>query len=415
MIASKASLLAAILIALPYGIAGAAPIDVTRFDDPLGPCDATSGCSLRQAVLQANATPGADTITLHAGTYKLKLKGDDSTAEAGDLDVTDDLTIDGDPAGGTIINAKGGKDRAFEVFDAVALTLGHVTVKGGSAADDGGAVFSVGTLTIHDSVITGNKAGDSGGGIACEAGTCTLTDDVITKNKAVDDDGGGLEFAPEGTDTVVRSTISKNSAGDTGGGMDSDDGVTVSFAGCTISGNKSKTEGGGLDPSIGTVTVTNTTISGNKSAEGGGIQLETGGVLVLDHVTVTKNSAKEGGGLWAEPGTTATLTATILAGNKKFDCFGPVDSNGFNLIGAVDGCAIGGNTIGNVTGGPKPLKPVKPFLAGLKDNGGPTKTHALQPGSPAIDAVTTGCPPPTADQRGSPRSAPCDIGAFEVQ
>ena len=197
--------------------------------------------------------------------------------------------------------------------------------------------------------------------------------------------------------------------------MDSDNGVTVTFTDCTISGNKSKTEGGGLDPSIGTVTVTNSTISGNHSVKGGGIQLETGGVLVLDHVTMTKNSAKEGGGLWTEAGTTATLTATIVAANSKFDCFGPIVSNRSNLIGTVDGCAIGGDATGNITGGPKPAKPVKPGLAGLKDNGGPTKTHALKPGSPAIGADVSGCPPPASDQRGLPRSAPCDIGAFEVQ
>jgi len=182
-----------------------------------------------------------------------------------------------------------------------------------------------------------------------------------------------------------------------------------------VSGNKSKSEGGGLDPSIGTVTVTNTTISGNKSAKGGGIQLESGGTLTLDHVTIANNKAKEGGGLWTEAGTTATLTSTLLAANKPFDCFGPIVSNGSNLVGAIDGCTITGDTTGNITGGPKPAKPVKALLAALKDNGGPTKTHALKPGSPAINADMGSCPPPSNDQRGLPRVAPCDIGAFEVQ
>jgi len=394
----------------------AAPIDVTRFDDPPGPCD-VSGCSLRQAVLLANATVGPDVITLHPGKYKLKLQGDDATAAAGDLDITDAVTIQGDPAGGTVIDAKAGKDRAFEVLAGGDLTLSHVTIKGGSAAVDGGGILSVGTLTVDNSIITGNKAGISGGGIASEdGGTCTLTDVMVTKNKAIDNDGGGLEFLSEGTATLLRVTVSKNSAGDTGGAMDADEGVTVSITDSTISGNKSKTEGGGLDPSVGTVTVTNTTISGNKSAKGGGIQLESGGTLTLDHVTLANNKAKEGAGLWTEAGTTATLTATILAGNKPFDCFGPIVSNGSNLIGLVDGCAITGDATGNITGGPKPVKPVKALLAALKDNGGPTKTHALKPGSPAIDAVVGGtCPPPSTDQRGLPRVAPCDIGAFETQ
>ena len=282
-----------------------------------------------------------------------------------------------------------------------------------------GGILSVGTLTVTDSVFTGNKAGISGGGIACEDGTCTLTDVVVTKNKAVTNDGGALEVLPAGagtpTATLLRVTLSKNSAGDTGGAIDSDEGVTVSLTDCTVSGNKSKNEGGGLDPSAGTVTVTNTTISGNHSAKGGGIQLESLGVLVLDHVTIAKNHAKEGAGLWTEAGTTATLTATLLAANAPFDCFGPIVSNGSNLIGRIDGCDITGDTTGNITGGPKPVKPVKALLAPLKDNGGPTKTHALKPGSPAINADVGGCPPPSFDQRGLPRVAPCDIGAFEVQ
>ena len=154
----------------------------------------------------------------------------------------------------------------------------------------------------------------------------------------------------------------------------------------------------------------------NHSAKGGGIQLENAaGILVLDHVTIAKNKAKEGAGLWTEAGTTATLTATLVATNTPFDCFGPIVSNGSNLLGRIDGCTITGATTGNITGGPKPVKPVKPGLAPLKDNGGPTKTHALMPGSPAINADMGTCPPPSADQRGLPRLAPCDIGAFEVQ
>lgn len=414
MIGRMGLLFAAAAVALSSVSAMAATIDVTRFDDPPGPCD-VSGCSLRQAVLLANSTPGPDTITLHPGKYKLKLTGDDAIAEKGDLDITDVVTIQGDPAGGTVIDAKGAKDRAFEVLADGDLTISDVTVKGGSAAVDGGGILSVGTLTVTDSVFTTNKAGNSGGGIACEDGTCTLTDVVITKNKAVTNDGGALEVFPLGTATLLRVTLSKNSAGDTGGAIDSDNGVTVSLTDCAVSGNKSKNEGGGLDPSVGTMTVTNTTISGNHSAKGGGIQLETGGVLVLDHVTIAKNSAKEGAGLWTEAGTTATLTATLLATNKPFDCFGPIVSNGSNLIGRIDGCDITGDTTGNITGGPKPIKAVNPLLEPLKNNGGTTKTHALKSTSPARAADLGMCPPPSTDQRGFPRVAPCDIGAFEVQ
>jgi predicted outer membrane repeat protein len=387
--------------------ARAADIDVTRFDDPDPAGPGKGSTSLRQAILLANSTEEPDTITLHIGTYRLTIRGDDATALAGDLDVSSTITIEGDAGGATIIDAKKAKDRAFEVLDGGDLTLRHVTVRGGSALVNGGAVMNVGALTVESSTLTGNKAGDSGGAIASAAGTCTLTDDVVTKNKA-SNDGGGLNFAVAGTASLTRVTLASNTAADTGGGMNSDDGVTVSVSDSTISGNKSKREGGGLDPSGGVLNLTNTTISGNHSAKGGGIQLEAGGVVTLDNVTIAHNSAREGAGLWTEVGSTITLTNTLVAKNSPFDCFGLVVSNGSNLIGRVDGCGIGGDTTGDIVGGPKPLKPVDPRLGPLSDN-------ALLAGSPAINAVQGTCPPPAADQRGLPRTGTCDIGAFEAQ
>jgi predicted outer membrane repeat protein len=399
------------VLALAAATAAAATFDVTRFDDPPGA--PVAGLSLRQAVLAANAAAGPDTITLHPGVYRLTIRGDDATAEAGDLDVTSDITIEGDAGGRTVIDAKRAKDRAFEVFGGGALTVRHVTFKGGVAAENGGAISSVGSLTVENSKFTGNRAGQLGGGIACTAGTCTLTDVVFTKNRS-GNDGGACAFEDGANATLLRVTMAGNFAADTGGGMDSDGGPIVSLTDSTVSGNRARHEGGGLDPSVGSLTVTNTTISGNKSAKGGGIQLESGGSLVLDHCTIAHNNAKEGGGLWTEAGTVTTMSATILATNTPFDCFGEIESGGSNLVGKSDGCTISGDTAGNIVGGPKPVKPVNPRLGPLKNNGGPTKTHALLPGSPAINAVVQACTP-AADQRGSPRVGACDIGAFEVQ
>lgn len=388
-------------------------IDVTRFDDPDPAAPGGTGISLRQAILIANSTDEPDVITLHPGTYKLTRIGEDADAQAGDLDVDTKITIEGDAGGATIIDAKKAKDRAFEVLDGGDLTLHHLTVKGGSAAVNGGGVMSVGALTVENSRFTGNKAGDSGGAIASAAGTCTLSDVVLTKNKAAND-GGALNFAIAGTTSLTRVTISSNSAGDTGGGINSDEGITLDISDSVISGNKSSHEGGGLDPSGGTLTLTNTTISGNHSAVGGGIQLEESGVVTLNNVTIAKNSARQGGGVWIEDGSTLTLTNTLLAKNSPLDCFGVVVSgSGSNLIGKVDGCSVSGDGTGNIIGGPRPLKPVDPKIGPLRDNGGPTKTHALLAGSPAIDAVLGSCP--ATDQRGLPRGGACDIGAFEAQ
>ena len=406
---------AAALLALSSVSVTAITIDVTRFDDPAGTAT-PAGVSLRQAVLLANSTPGPDTITLHAGTYALTLRGNDATAAAGDLDITDAVTIEGDPLGGTDVDARKARDRVFEVLASGALTLRHVAVQHGHAAGDGGGILSVGTLTVENCIFTDNKARVSGGAIASEGGTCTLTDVVVTNNKALTDDGGGCEFDVAGSATLTRVTIDDNRAKDTGGGVDTNDGVTVALVDCTVSNNRSRREGGGLDPSGGTLTLTNTTVSGNHSAKGGGIQLEDAGVVVLDHVTIAHNTARQGAGLWIEPGSTTTLTATLLAKNTPRDCLGAIVSNGSNLIGRGDGCTITGDPTGNIVGsGRRPQRPVDPRIGPLDDNGGPTRTHALLGGSPAIDAVAGTCPPPAADQRGLPRIAPCDIGAFEVQ
>lgn len=85
-------------------------------------------------------------------------------------------------------------------------------------------------------------------------------------------------------------------------------------------------------------------------------------------------------------------------------------SLGYNLIHEAAGCTLTGDTSGLITG-------QDPLLAPLADNGGPTRTHALLPRSPAIDAGSPDCPPPAADQRGvqRPFGLACDIGAYEAE
>jgi hypothetical protein len=111
-----------------------------------------------------------------------------------------------------------------------------------------------------------------------------------------------------------------------------------------------------------------------------------------------------------------TLGNTILANNLNGDCRGTVSSTGYNLVSIPAGCTIVGDTTGNIIG-------VDPMLGPLAFNGGPTQTHALLTGSPAIDAGAVACPPPATDQRGIARpqdgdgdgTTICDIGAFEVE
>src|SRR5262245_45665758 len=260
------------LLALCAADARAATFDVTRFDDPPG-AGSPGDLSLRQAVLLANADVNPSTITLHAGTYRLTIRGDDATAEAGDLDIASNVTIQGDAGGGTVIDAKKAKDRAFEVLTGATLTMTNVTVKGGRTPGNGGGILNgEGSLALTDCTITGNRAHVSGGGISSESGVCVLTRVTIEKNRTDTDDGGGCEFMGGGSATLAVCRILGNFGKDTGGGIDQTDDTTLSLTACTVAGNHTTREGGGLDLEIGDISVVNCTISGNHAATGAGIQ-----------------------------------------------------------------------------------------------------------------------------------------------
>ncbi|MGH2810828.1 MAG: choice-of-anchor Q domain-containing protein, partial [Actinomycetota bacterium] len=206
----------------------------------------------------------------------------------------------------------------------------------------------------------------------------------------------------------------------------------------TVSGNRAtggyesfgfSSIGGGV-ANGGSLTVINSTISGNRvqlnqmdqPGSGGGVSNL--GTLVLTQSTVSDNF---GGGVHNGPsfstGHTLTLDRTLVSGNAPTEVINldgnTVIANAFNLFGLNGAAGVSG-----FSPGPTEIVPVGPLssiLAPLADNGGPTKTHALVAGSPAVDAVKRGCPPPFTDQRGFARPADgdgegraeCDAGAFE--
>lgn len=160
-------------------------------------------CTLRAAVQETNALPGADTVVLPAGAYTLTLAGAlEDLGRFGDLDVRDDLTLTGAGADATVIDGNG-LDRVIDVPSfGSEVAISGVTIRNGDvafpsrAADDwpwtvenGGCVLSVATLALRDSVITGCRAGRTGGGIYAE-GELALDNTTITGNLAGEAGGG---------------------------------------------------------------------------------------------------------------------------------------------------------------------------------------------------------------------------------
>ncbi len=330
--------------------------------------------TLREAIEAANTNtpvgdapagmPGLDTIDFD------ELLSGGTITSIGGLQITDDLTINGLGADELTIS---GNDESviFDVNDEnsnnnINVAINGLTIANGVAAD-GAAFENFENLTINNSTISDNNAGE----------------------------GGGIKNNETGNLTINNSTISGNSAD--GGG------------------------GGGVFNDRGTVKISNSTLSGN-TASGGAAIFNDGGVLEISSSTITGNSASSvGGGIFSSSGST-TVEDTIVAGNND-DVAGDFTSNGYNLIGDDTGSSgftngVNGDKVGTSD------NPIDPKLGPLQDNGGPTETHALLPGSPAIDMGNPDfTPPPEFDQRGPgfPRvldgdrdgTAILDIGAFE--
>jgi Zn-dependent metalloprotease len=271
-----------------------------------------------------------------------------------------------------------GSHRVIKVNSGVTATLSRFTVQNGAEPFDGAAgIWNEGTLTINASTITGNVAATNGGGIF-NIGTLTLNNSTVSKNKG--SDGGGIS-------------------------------------------------NGGYWLSTGTISLTiyNSTISQNIGYNGGGIQNGSDGAIILNNTTVAENrtlAGYPGGGIHNNAGGSVTLRNTILANNLvgteriAWDCYGDIISNGYNLIGSKLNCTFTPAT-GDLVG--TYAAPINPRLTALRNNGGLTFTHALMPGSPAIDKGNTATPGSggnaclAVDQRGvtRPVGGRCDIGAFE--
>ena len=229
---------------------------------------------------------------------------------------------------------------------------------------------------------------------------------VITGNAATN--GGGI--ANNGIGAIAEiagSTIARNAATVAGGGVFNNGIITINAS--LVAENRAQS-GGGIDHFGGTLHLTNDTLSGNTASDNGG-GFYNRGSAVLKHVTLARNTAggtETGGNIFNDEASMTVANSVVALSDSDGNCFnsaGSIISLGHNLDS--------GNTCGFASSGDS--TDTDPWLGTLQANGGPTLTHALQPGSPAIDqADLARCTP--ADQRGvsRPQGSGCDMGAYEA-
>lgn len=350
-----------------------------------------------------------------------------------------------------------------------ALTISNSAFRGNSA-QFGGGIYNGGfdggdaTLTIDNSAFNDNSA-DFGGCIFNDSYTgnasLTLRDSKLSGNSA--HNTGACIYNDVlkgyGTQTLNNLSLSNNSAGNSGGSIYSADAVSLTLNNCAISHNSAQNWGGaiyndGSQQGAAWLTINSSTLNGNSASTGGAIFNDGGQQgdthLQISNSTISSNSATNGGGI-ASNGYYGFYVA-VQIGNSTFSSnsasqtggaiyivggggekvivslantileTGPMGGNIFSDAGTVSslGYNLSNDNCGGYLTSPGDRTNTQPMLGPLQDNGGPTLTNALLPGSPAIDAGDSNfAPPPSYDQRGPGFdrviNGRVDIGAFEFQ
>lgn len=307
-----------------------------------------------------------------------------------------------------ISTASDGTVRGGGVYAAGNISLSGTAVVGNNAVNKysgagtgatpdafGGGLFAGGTITMVDSLVSGNTAlsseGDATGGGAFADGGAISKYSLVNGNSA--SLGGGLW---SGGSTMIRfSTISGNEAAIAGGIAVSGGGGSASIQNSTVSGNTAQTKYAGVAINSATATITNSTVTRNLCATSpncfsGGVHL--GSLVPL------------------------TLRSSIVAGNTDFSGGSPMASD----LTSFSAATLGGDDnlmIASFLAPPADTILALPKLTSLRNNGGPTPTHALRGNSRALNAGNNAATF-TNDQRGTgfprTRGPGTDIGAFEM-
>lgn len=385
--------------------------------------------SLRQALADAN---DGDTIQ-----FDPVLNGQSITLTSGELVVADSITISG-PGPGLLAVSRDSQSSNFRILHIQpnhTVAISGLTISNGSLINLSGAgIFNdQSTVTITNCVISGNATDcppstAAGGGGICNSGVLSLINSAVTGNSTTgyfSYGGGGI--LNNGTLTINQCTVRNNRGDGYGGGIAGSAGSAV-IQNSTISGNQifglvhSDGDGAGLATCVPYISgcsgegfiIQNSTISGNTALGGGSFGGHGGAIYgggTITNCTISGNTANhQPGGIYAI--TPVELAHTILNSDQNIVNVGTtVTSHGYN-ISSDDG--------GGFLTGPGDQINTDPLLGPLQNNGGPTQTHALLPGSPAIDAGDPNfTPPPDYDQRGPGFvrvfNGRIDVGSFELQ
>ena len=368
-------------------------------------------------------------------TWTVNALADPGDGTCDDTDCTLREAIAAAASGGRIVFAGG-------LAGPIALTTylrvdKSITIDGGSGvtldAQSNERVMLVvslgGPLTVTlDNLTMINGLSPTGGGLDVEGPVTAIVRNSTISDNVGSAEGGGIWVDHGASLTLVNTVVTRNTGSNFGGGIWS--GSSITLVNSTVSGNQSNGEGGGIYNG-GTLTLIASTVSGNEAHLGGGIHNELGNVS-LRSTTLTMNHAKGivgGGGLRNVEGV-AQIVNSIVAGNTSANIGGISANNcssvnggtftslGYNVF--VAGCFGSATTDVIIAAAQVFTEVIEPDL---KDNGGPTMTHALITRGRAVDAGY--CPGETEDQRGFTRPVDhptmpnaldgCDIGAYEAQ
>ncbi|HNR46293.1 MAG TPA: Ig-like domain-containing protein [Anaerolineaceae bacterium] len=324
-------------------------------------------CSLRAAIEESNTLTGLDTITLPEGTYNLVL---------GQLEVTDDLTINGMEASTTIISGQN-LSRVFKIdkpggTNQISVILNDVTIEAGNTDDDGGGIWNDEKLTIQDSYIRNNVATTAGGGIYNFRGQLVMSNGTVAANTievASYNSGGGGICNIEGNVTLTNTNVINNagytdySAG--GGGISNSHG-SLTLVSSNVNNNTMNTDvmmasvkGGGIYSFYGNITIIDTNINDNVSlgsetpamafGSGGGMSIYEGETIINDSNIIGNESDFGGGGIENSYGAITILDSKIDSNISSRG--GGIASNGADVIITIRNSSITNNSSDGTGGG----------------------------------------------------------------